>query len=133
MRADDRAIGVLPLFHIYGLTILMGSVCVTDRAHLCGCLLPRFTRRCTQKAEGTAARLVSQVLACRSTLVLVPKFDPVQFLDVMATDRISIGYLVPPILLFLASHPMVAGCETRSEPSSQPRHASIGATPVKAT
>jgi len=52
---------------------------------------------------------MSSVLACQTKLVLVPKFDPVQFLEAMQNDRISVGFLVPPILLFLTNHPMVKG------------------------
>ena len=46
-------------------------------------------------------------LATRSHLVLLPKFTPETFLEAMQTHRITAGFLVPPIVLFLAKHPLV--------------------------
>ena len=42
-----------------------------------------------------------------ATIVTLPKFDPQQFLTVMSEQRISWAPLVPPIILFLAKHPIV--------------------------
>ena len=72
--ASDRLVGVLPLFHIYGMTVLM------------------------------AYNFLAQ-----SELVLLSKFEPQQFLETMQNHTISVGFLVPPIVLFLAKHPMVQG------------------------
>ena len=71
---DDTLIGVLPLFHIYGMTVLM---CYTI----------------VQQAE----------------LVLLSKFEPQAFLEAMQEHKVSVGFLVPPIILFLAKHPIVKG------------------------
>lgn len=46
-------------------------------------------------------------LRAGATVVTLPKFDPAQFLSVMAEQRITWGPLVPPICLFLAKHPLV--------------------------
>lgn len=69
---DDTLIGVLPLYHIYGMTVLM-----------------------------------CYALVQQSELVLMSKFEPTAFLDAMSKYGVSVGFLVPPIILFLAKHPMV--------------------------
>jgi len=43
-----------------------------------------------------------------ATIVTVPKFDPQEFLSTMAKEKISWAPLVPPIILFLAKHPIVS-------------------------
>ena len=42
-----------------------------------------------------------------STLIIMPGFDPEQFLRVIQHYRVSHAFLVPPIILFLANHPLV--------------------------
>ncbi len=42
-----------------------------------------------------------------STLVILNRFDPPQFLQVIQQHRVTDAYLVPPIILFLGSHPLV--------------------------
>lgn len=42
-----------------------------------------------------------------STLVIVNGFEPRQFLKLIQQHQISIAYLVPPIILFLAENPLV--------------------------
>ncbi len=42
-----------------------------------------------------------------ATIVTVPKFDPQEFLTIMSKEKISWAPLVPPIILFLAKHPIV--------------------------
>ena len=46
-------------------------------------------------------------LVQQASLVLVSRFQPQPFLDVLAKYRVTIGYLVPPIALFLAKHASV--------------------------
>ena len=41
------------------------------------------------------------------TSVILPKFEPEQFLQTMQNYRITMAPLVPPLILFLARHPMV--------------------------
>ena len=72
VREGDRLIGVLPLYHIYGMLTLGFSL--SRRAHL----------------------------------VLLPKFTPETFLRAMDSHRITGAFLVPPIILFLAKHPLVS-------------------------
>ena len=43
----------------------------------------------------------------RATIVTMPRFDLEQFLQVMQDRKISAAYLVPPIVLALAKHPLV--------------------------
>ncbi|KAL8601563.1 hypothetical protein ACOMHN_003829 [Nucella lapillus] len=70
---DDKTLGLLPFFHIYGLMpIQFGSI--YDGAHL----------------------------------VTVPRFEPEMFLKVMQEEKISFLHAVPPMVLFLAKHPLVA-------------------------
>ncbi len=51
--------------------------------------------------------IMSMGLYKGATLVSMPRFDLEQFLQNMQTHRISRAYLVPPIVLALAKHPLV--------------------------
>jgi len=71
MKKEDYVMGLLPLFHIYGMVV------------------PFLTALCSQ-----------------STVVLLPKFEPVSFLEAMQKYNVNHGHFVPPIILFLAKHPV---------------------------
>jgi acyl-CoA synthetase (AMP-forming)/AMP-acid ligase II len=43
-----------------------------------------------------------------ATVVTLPRFDLAQFLQVLQRHRVTVGFLVPPIALALARHPMVS-------------------------
>ena len=43
----------------------------------------------------------------RSTVVTMPRFDPQEFLRVIAEHRIDYVYIAPPVAVFLAKHPLV--------------------------
>ena len=49
---------------------------------------------------------VSMRLGC--TAVMMPKFEPVAFLEALSKYRVTYASLVPPIIAFLARHPVVA-------------------------
>ena len=68
----ERAIAVLPFYHIYGLTVLL-----------------------------------NMGLWQGVTLVTMPRFDLEGFLRLIQEQRITRAYLVPPIVLALAKHPLV--------------------------
>ncbi|HTP18760.1 MAG TPA: 4-coumarate--CoA ligase family protein [Solirubrobacteraceae bacterium] len=70
--AAERAIAVLPFFHIYGLVVLMN--------------IPLFRG---------------------ATVVTMPRFDLAEFLRVIQDYRITRAWVVPPIVLALAKHPLV--------------------------
>jgi acyl-CoA synthetase (AMP-forming)/AMP-acid ligase II len=70
--ALERAIAVLPFFHIYGLVVLMN--------------IPLYRG---------------------STVVTMPRFDLAEFLRVIQDYRITRAWVVPPIVLALAKHPLV--------------------------
>jgi acyl-CoA synthetase (AMP-forming)/AMP-acid ligase II len=53
--------------------------------------------------------VVNTALAAGGTVVLLPRFDPVQFLEMHQRYGVTISYLVPPVVLLLANHPMVDG------------------------
>ncbi len=72
VREDDVIIGVLPFYHIYGLTVI-----------------------------------VSLGLANGATIVSLPRYDLPQMLQTMQDYRVSVGYMVPPIMLALAKQPIV--------------------------
>lgn len=69
---DDVVIGVLPFFHIYGMTVIMNI----------------------------AVRL-------GATVVTMPRFDMEEFLTILQDYKVTRAYLVPPIILGLAKHPVV--------------------------
>lgn len=72
IRDDGVILGVLPFFHIYGMTVVM-----------------------------------SAVLSNGGTVVTMPRFDLENFLSLMETYGITQTFLVPPIVLALAKHPLV--------------------------
>jgi acyl-CoA synthetase (AMP-forming)/AMP-acid ligase II len=72
MSEADRVIGVLPFFHIYGMTVIMNLA-----------------------------------ISKGATVVTMPRFDLEQFLQIMQDQSITRAYLVPPIILALAKHPLV--------------------------
>lgn len=42
-----------------------------------------------------------------SRFVTVPKFEPEMFLRAIERNRVTVGHIVPPLILFLAKHPLV--------------------------
>jgi len=69
---SDVVIGVLPFFHIYGLTVILNAA-----------------------------------LQRGATVVTMPKFDLEAFLRALQDHRVTRAYVVPPIVLALAKHPLV--------------------------
>ncbi len=69
---DDVLIGVLPFFHIYGMTVIM-----------------------------------NMGLHNGATVVTMPRFDLPQFLSLIEDHSVSTAYVVPPIALALAKHPLI--------------------------
>jgi acyl-CoA synthetase (AMP-forming)/AMP-acid ligase II len=51
--------------------------------------------------------LLNYALHKGATVVTMPRFDLEQFLQLMQDRKITFGYLVPPIVLALAKHPLV--------------------------
>jgi acyl-CoA synthetase (AMP-forming)/AMP-acid ligase II len=68
----ERAVAVLPFFHIYGLVVIMN--------------IPLFRG---------------------ATVVTIPRFDLAEFLRVIQEYRITRAWVVPPIVLAMAKHPLV--------------------------
>jgi acyl-CoA synthetase (AMP-forming)/AMP-acid ligase II len=73
LAPGDRALGVLPFFHIYGMVVVMGGA-----------------------------------LRQGACIVSLPRFDLEQVLGVMQEHRIRMANVVPPIILAMAKHPIVA-------------------------
>ncbi len=69
---DDRLLCVLPLFHIYGLVVVL-----------------------------------NMGLHLGATIVIMPRFDLEQFLDLIQKYRVSLSHIVPPIVLKLAKDPII--------------------------
>ena len=72
LEEGEVLIGILPFYHIYGMTVIM-----------------------------------SMALRAGSTVVTMPRFDMEHFLQLMQDYKVTSAYLVPPIVLGLAKHPMV--------------------------
>ena len=51
--------------------------------------------------------ILSLGLASGATIVSLPRFDLVQFLQTIQNYHVSVGYVAPPILLALTKHPVV--------------------------
>lgn len=77
--AKDTVLGVLPFYHIYGITCLMGVT-----------------------------------LMGGGKLVTLPKFDPALFLTSIQQQRCTYVFAVPPIIAFLAKHPVVSNFDLSS-------------------
>jgi acyl-CoA synthetase (AMP-forming)/AMP-acid ligase II len=76
---EDTLVCLLPLFHIYGMNVIM-----------------------------------NHGLASGATIVTMPRFDLQQFLQILQDYRVTFVPLVPPIMLALAKHPIVAGYDLSS-------------------
>ena len=86
----DTIVGVLPFFHIYGMTVIMNAA----------------IRR-------------------GATIVTMPRFDLEQFLRLLQDYKVTRAHLVPPIVLALAKHPVVAEFDL-----TPLRHIMSGAAPL---
>ena len=51
--------------------------------------------------------LMGGALRAGATIVTMPRFDLEQFLELLQTHAVTMAYLVPPIVLALATHPLV--------------------------
>ena len=51
--------------------------------------------------------IMSGALRAGATIVTMPRFDLEQFLELLQTHAVTMAYLVPPIVLALAKHPLV--------------------------
>jgi acyl-CoA synthetase (AMP-forming)/AMP-acid ligase II len=69
---DDTLLCVLPLFHIYGLVVVL-----------------------------------NMGLHLGATIVIMPRFDLEQFLDLIQKYRVTLSHIVPPIVLKLARDPII--------------------------
>lgn len=63
-------------------------------------------------AYGLLTTLASS--ACAAEVVILPKFEEHSFLNAIQTYKINIGFLVPPLLLFLAKSPLVDSYDVSS-------------------
>lgn len=79
INRDDVVMGLLPCYHIYGMTVVMS--------------LP---------------------IRQGATVVSLPKFDPALFLESVQKYKCSFMPLVPPIISFLAKHPVVSNFDLSS-------------------
>ena len=91
-RPDDVGLALLPMFHIYGMVVVLHGALHTG-----------------------------------ATIVTLPKFEPELFLQTMAARGVTLAYLVPPIVLFLAKHPAA-----RAVPLPKLRSIFSGAAPLDA-
>ena len=58
--------------------------------------------------------LMNAVVARGATVITMPRFDLEHFLELIQDEKVTIAYLVPPIVLALAKHPMVDQFDTSS-------------------
>ena len=79
IEESDTLLGVLPFFHIYGMTVILNGALVQG-----------------------------------ATTVTLPKFELELFLATIQKYKVTFVNLVPPILLALAKHPLVASYDLTS-------------------
>jgi acyl-CoA synthetase (AMP-forming)/AMP-acid ligase II len=82
----DTLIGVLPFYHIYG-------------------ELARSSRANRLPIEQGAIKLLHFPFRCGTPVVIMNRFDPVQFCANIEKYRVTIAFIVPPVLVVLARHP----------------------------
>lgn len=58
--------------------------------------------------------LMNAVVARGATVITMPRFDLEHFLKLIQEEKVTIAYLVPPIVLALAKHPLVDQYDTSS-------------------
>ena len=51
--------------------------------------------------------LLNAALHARASLVIMPRFDLPEFLDNIATEKCTYGFIAPPVAVALAKHPLV--------------------------
>lgn len=83
----DVTLGVLPYYHIYG-----------TQCHV------MFLHVYQHISKGVVVQ-VFYPLFCGIPVVVLPKFDPDQFCRFIERYKVTVGYIVPPILLALVHHP----------------------------
>jgi 4-coumarate--CoA ligase len=71
-------------------------------------LLSAFSLDVVQCSQMSRCRILIAPLVEGIPAVILPRFMPETFLDAVSRYRITIGIVVPPILLMLAHHPLVA-------------------------
>ncbi len=95
MSSEEVLLGILPFFHIY----------VSFRANYC---TPRGQYLSLTLAFQGMIVILHFGLLMGCTVVVVAKFELVPFLEVIQKYKVSWAHLVPPIILALAKHPIVA-------------------------
>lgn len=96
-----------------------------DNARLVG-VLPFF------HIYGMAVVLLSSLYA-GTQIVTLPKFEPESFLSTIEKHRINIAHVVPPLVVFLAKHPLVEKYDITSIQDLMTGAAPLGGDIVKAT
>src|SRR5687768_6077580 len=76
--------------------------------------------------------VMSYALWKRATLVVMARFDLEQFLGAMRDQRVTFAYLVPPIMVALAKHPLVAQYDLSSLEGIMSGAAPLGAEVAQA-
>ena len=83
----DVMIGVLPYFHIYGMPSYLRA---TFRQFIC---------------HPGLAMLLFYPFYCGFPVVVLPRFDPEQFCRSIERYKVTVAFVVPPIILVLVRHP----------------------------
>ncbi|KAM9959958.1 hypothetical protein ACTFIW_007190 [Dictyostelium discoideum] len=72
LKKNDTAMGILPFFHIFGLTMYL--MLMMKQGHC---------------------------------VVILPRFEPVRFLELIQKYKVAMSFIVPPIAIMLAKSPIV--------------------------
>jgi acyl-CoA synthetase (AMP-forming)/AMP-acid ligase II len=77
--------------------------------------------------------IMNMGLHCGATIVTMPRFDLEGYLRLAQEHRMTVGFLVPPIILALAKHPIVDGFDLSSVRAIMSGAAPLGAELAEAT
>jgi 4-coumarate--CoA ligase len=83
----DVMIGVLPYFHIYGMPHIFASPFRQSTCH------------------SGVVKLLFYPFYCGFPVVVLPRFDPEQFCQSIERYKVTVAFVVPPIILGLVHHP----------------------------
>lgn len=114
----DPAQTVAAMPYSSGTTGLPKGVCLTHRNLVVNIDQSIATMATVQTGDATVAVLpffhmfgltvlANVTLAQQGCLVTLPRFDLARFLELIQEHRVSLAYVVPPIIVALAKHPMI--------------------------
>lgn len=87
---NDMCLGVLPFYHVYG--------------ELYSLFIPSLKRLLIACLSG-AVNILMNMFFGGAAILIVPKFDPIEFFQLIEQYKVTLLLIVPPMHLAFARHP----------------------------